>query len=372
MWYKQFDRWCRSRRVHGHRSELIQVSCICICVMYFFIVPLLFHSSPSSTRNLRSWTTQQLASKCASQTTLLSLDCLQYFWVQAGCTVEGLDYPKPPNTFVKNIYQGAQGQSRFKSRQEAQDYCTSSGWTLCTKQQVIEGAKKDVLRPGNTHDLVNVCSSGWTSDQEQRGWYSASRLGENCGEPNTWNTWVRDESKDGTGSAHCCNHPIPPIATPQLSKTKIMSKFAEYADYSANKKVLWMLRNASSDPNEWITLNDRNGQTVEHGCEGPVSLMTGVRVIEFTWNVGTLKIHLDDGRADGWYTYFNAMDGTLWGEGPVLRKYFPSRCKGKRFEKCIRGETTEKSVMEIAATTYLLQYGNGGEKNEKSGKGSSR
>jgi hypothetical protein len=125
---------------------------------------------------------------------------------------------------------------------------------------------------------------------------------------------------------------------------------------AVNKKVLWMLRNASSDPNEWITLNDRNGQTVEHGCEGPVSLMTGVRVIEFTWNVGTLKIHLDDGRADGWYTYSNAMDGTLWGEGPVLRKYFPSRCKGKRFEKCIRGETTEKSVMEIAATTYLLQY----------------
>merc|ERR1712023_230448 len=87
---------------------------------------------------------------------------------------------------------GAKGGYNFASLDEAKAKCEGEGLQLCSKEEVIAGAKSE-------NSLQNVCSSGWTKDAP-RGWYSVKgRRG--CGRNNKWNTWA---SPSGKGSAHCC------------------------------------------------------------------------------------------------------------------------------------------------------------------------
>ena len=104
------------------------------------------------------------------------------------------------NTFAEGMtnsnqlaeYMGAKGGYDFASRDEARAKCEGEGLQLCSKEEVIAGAK-------SKSSLQNVCSSGWTKDAP-RGWYSVTGSS-GCGSNNNWNTW---SSPTGKGSAHCC------------------------------------------------------------------------------------------------------------------------------------------------------------------------
>ena len=104
------------------------------------------------------------------------------------------------NTFAEGMtnsnqlaeYMGAKGGYDFASRDEAKAKCEGEGLQLCSKEEVIAGAK-------SKSSLQNVCSTGWTKDAPT-GWYSVTgRSG--CGSNNNWNTWA---DPSGKGSAHCC------------------------------------------------------------------------------------------------------------------------------------------------------------------------
>ena len=89
-------------------------------------------------------------------------------------------------------YMGKRGGYDYNSVDAANAKCEEEGLQLCSKDDVIAGARtKDALE--------NQCSSGWTKDAP-RGWYSVKgRSG--CGSNNNWNTWA---PSTGKGSAHCC------------------------------------------------------------------------------------------------------------------------------------------------------------------------
>ena len=112
-------------------------------------------------------------------------------WSNTGSFLEGME-----NASSLAEYMGAFGgpveNYSFSSADEAKAKCEAEGLQLCTKEEVIAGAKSKA-------SLENVCSAGWTTDAP-RGWYSVKGRYQ-CGTDNNWNTWA---PPSGKGSAHCC------------------------------------------------------------------------------------------------------------------------------------------------------------------------
>ena len=48
------------------------------------------------------------------------------------------------------------------------------------------------------------------------------------------------------------------------------------------------------------------------------------------------------------YTYIHTGSRPLYGQGPVIRKYYPYRCKGENNGQCKKGEKSEASAVSIA------------------------
>ena len=123
-------------------------------------------------------------------------------------------------------------------------------------------------------------------------------------------------------------------------KELTIDKYCYYKSVSNEREVLWKLRNATSKPNKWIELNKVDSTYIDRKC----GTSTEKKVV-FSYLEGSLSIDLNDDRADGWYTYYNTQTKELWGQGSVVRVYFPFRCLGENLGRCTKGENTEQSAL---------------------------
>ena len=141
--------------------------------------------------------------------------CLKRFsFTESGLTTNtgGSYYRKVGQRFQ---YKGTFGGYEFPTKEDAEKMCESEGYTLCKKEDVVRGAKQ-------TPALQNVCTSGWTKDEEGPGWFSVIAK-DGCGANNTWNTWSpivkcaahysstipSDGSSGAVAAAHVCPESYP-------------------------------------------------------------------------------------------------------------------------------------------------------------------